>query len=137
MARLILVITFLIVAGGVFLFTQSEYPAAAESVGDPVRGAEIFQSGINGAPPCGACHAVESGSAGRAMYGVGGPNLGGLSLRAGDRVEGLSAEEYVHNSIIDPAAYVVEGFGNNMYKGFADQLTEQDIADLVAYALSL
>jgi len=39
-----------------------------------------------------------------------GPSFQGISKRAGDRVPGLSAVEYLRQSIVDPSAYMVEGF---------------------------
>ena len=43
-----------------------------------------------------------------------GPDLTDLADRAGDRVEGLSAEEYVRQSVLDPQAYIVIGYGEQM-----------------------
>jgi hypothetical protein len=43
-----------------------------------------------------------------------GPNLTDLSERAGERVEGLSAEAYVRQSVLDPQAYIVDEYGEFM-----------------------
>ena len=49
----------------------------------------------------------------------------------------MSAEQYIHESIVQPEAYVVEGFQPIMGTlNFGDKLTCQDIADLVAFAVS-
>ena len=48
----------------------------------------------------------------------------------------MSAAEYVEDSIRHPGNYVVEGFSNIMYKDFARDYSDQDIADLVAYVLT-
>ncbi|MBC7811983.1 MAG: cytochrome c [Burkholderiales bacterium] len=154
MARLILVITFVVVLGGILILNQN--PMATHSavaatvevtaeaadgtvalVGDAERGAEIFVNGANGAPACQTCHGITQQAFGSRFAHNLGPNLFGLSERAGERVEGLSAEEYIHNSIVNPGDYLVEGFDNNMYPTFGEQLTEQDIADLVAYVVTL
>lgn len=152
MARLILVITFVVVLGGVLLLTQNPMvtnpvaAAAAEPapeqtpealVGDAERGAEIFQNGTDDTPACGACHGITRQAFGSRFAHNLGPNLYGLSERAGERVEGLTAEEYIHNSIVNPGDYLVEDFDNNMYPLFGEQLSEQEIADLVAYAMTL
>jgi hypothetical protein len=49
----------------------------------------------------------------------------------------MSAEEYIRESILTPDAYVVEGFQEgDMYQTFGEELSEQQIADLIAYALT-
>jgi hypothetical protein len=65
------------------------------------------------------------------------PTFQGISGRAGDQVPGLSAEEYLRESIVDPAAYSVEGyFADAMPKGFEILLSEEDIDNLVAFLLT-
>jgi hypothetical protein len=61
----------------------------------------------------------------------------GFAARAGTRVEGIAPEEYAHTSIIQPANYVVSGFPNSMYPQYSRSLSPQDIADLIAYLLTL
>jgi hypothetical protein len=41
----------------------------------------------------------------------------------------------VHQSVVQPAAYIVSGFGNVMFNQYAQRLSAQQIADLVAYLL--
>jgi hypothetical protein len=60
-----------------------------------------------------------------------------ISQRAGQRVPGLSAEAYLRQSILDPSAYVVSGFRNIMYPHFKEKLSQQDLADLIAYLKTL
>lgn len=48
----------------------------------------------------------------------------------------LLAEEYLRESIIDPGAYLVEGYRNNMEQGYKYLLGEEDIDDLVAFMLT-
>jgi hypothetical protein len=38
----------------------------------------------------------------------------GISERAGTRLAGLAAVEYLRQSILEPSAYVVEGFEDKM-----------------------
>ena len=46
--------------------------------------------------------------------------------------------EYIHTSITQPGAFVVEGFQDGvMPLNFGETLSEQDINDLVAYLLTL
>ena len=61
----------------------------------------------------------------------------GISQRAGERVPGLSAEDYLRQSIIQPSAFLVSGYRDIMYPNFKEKLSEQDIADLIAYLETL
>ncbi len=66
-----------------------------------------------------------------------GPNLGNLYEHAGDRVPGQSAEEYVHNSIVNPSAYVVEGYMDGiMPQNFSEKMSEEEIQALVEWLLN-
>jgi hypothetical protein len=50
----------------------------------------------------------------------------------------MTAEEYLYQSITDPDAYVVEGFpAGQMVPNLAEILTEEQIADLIAFLLTL
>ena len=60
-----------------------------------------------------------------------------MGERAATRIAGMSAADYIHESIVDPSAYVVSGFPDNvMPKNFADKFSAQDISDLIAYILT-
>jgi mono/diheme cytochrome c family protein len=105
-------------------------PAGA---GDSAAGEALFtQATINSAPGCATCHSTEPGEV------IVGPSLAGVASRAGERVEGQTAEQYLRNSILDPNAYVVDGFSaGTMYQDFASVLNDQQVDDLVAYLLTL
>lgn len=105
----------------------------AVAMGDAANGDTLFhQATIGSAPGCVTCHSLEEGQV------LVGPSLHGIASRAGDRVEGQSAADYIHNSIVNPNAYVVEGFQEGlMYQNYAQDLTEEQINDLVAYLLTL
>jgi cytochrome c2 len=108
-------------------------PEATEAplpVGDAARGEELFNSTVGGAPACGTCHRLTDES-------LVGPGLLGYGERAGSEVEGQSAEEYTYQSIVRPAEHIVEGFNNVMYTDYQSKLSPQEIADLIAYLLSL
>jgi mono/diheme cytochrome c family protein len=92
------------------------------------RGQAVFlQAG------CNACHTISGISTGNI-----GPVLDGLATRAGDTVSGLTAEEYIRQSIETPSAFVVEGFADGiMPQTFAQTLSAEQIADLVAFLLTL
>lgn len=98
--------------------------------GDAARGAILFAQSIDGAPACSACHSID----GKASSG---PTLENFGTVAGTRVGGQSAETYAFNSILRPAKHLVRGYSNVMYRDYADRLSQQDTADLIAYILSL
>jgi hypothetical protein len=50
---------------------------------------------------------------------------------------GTGAEEYIRQSILDPAAFVVEGFDPIMPPGLLKVVGENNFDDLVAYLMSL
>jgi cytochrome c len=105
--------------------------------GDAARGGQLF-SGVatfasSDAVACNACHAVDV-SAGPGI----GPNLAGVATRAETRVGGQSAEEYLRTSLLNPDAYLAEGYQEGiMYRGYDAALTEEERRDLVAYLLTL
>ncbi|GAB4511111.1 MAG: hypothetical protein OHK0046_08750 [Anaerolineae bacterium] len=102
----------------------SEIPAE----GDAARGAEIFNQVINLAPACSSCHNDSA---------VAAPVLDGYSAVAGTRVEGQDAREYTFYAIAEPGRHIVSGYGNAMYNQYDEKLTGQQLADLIAYLLSL
>jgi mono/diheme cytochrome c family protein len=69
----------------------------------------------------------------------------GIGARAETRISesgyagrATSAEQYLLESIVNPAAYIVPGFETvNMPPNYGSLLTAQDAADLVAYLLTL
>ena len=99
--------------------------------GDANRGADLFTQTIGGIPACSSCHNVQNAST------LIGPGLQGYATISAGRVADLSASEYTYISIVRPSAHVVEGFGNSMYNQYGQRLTPQQIADLIAYLLTL
>ncbi len=104
-------------------------------VGDAARGEELYNRatlGKKSAEGCVACHNFDETQGDEAPY------TAGTGTRAATRVPGLSAEDYIHESIVNPDAYVVEGFNaGDMYQTWAEDLSEQEIADLVAYLVTV
>lgn len=91
--------------------------------GDPVEvGQTLF------ATNCTACHST--GSDTRV-----GPGLAGIGETGETRVDGLTAAEYIRQSMVDPGAYVVDGFAPAM-PSFSS-LTEAELDGLVAYLKTL
>jgi cytochrome c2 len=106
-----------------------------EASGDPKRGEELYHKtviGPNAAPGCVTCHSLEPGKT------LVGPSHAGVATRAASAVSGVSAEDYLRQSIVNPNAHVTEGFTPGvMYQNYGKDLTEQEINDLVAYLMTL
>ncbi len=134
-----LVATVLLVAcGGDDADTATEPPATtqAATMGDPERGREIWDTGGGVlSRGCSFCHSLDGSETIGGSTSLG-PSWQGVSGRAGDRVPGLSAGEYLRESIEDPAAFIVEGYSDLMPKGFKILLSEEDIDGLVAFLLT-
>jgi cytochrome c2 len=103
----------------------------SSQLGSATRGEEIFKHGKGDAPPCGTCHALA-----QTGYSIG-PVMLNISQRASSRVAGLSADQYLRQSILDPNTFLVPGFRSIMYNQYATHLDEQDILDLIAYLKTL
>jgi cytochrome c2 len=99
--------------------------------GDPARGDLLFHGKVNGQFPCSACHSLQPGQT------LVGPSLGEIATTAATRIDGYSAEQYIHESIVSPNAYTVEGFSQNiMPVTFGEQMSKQDLADLIAFLMT-
>lgn len=98
--------------------------------GDAARGEHLFAQSVDGAPACSSCHTLD-GTSGA------GPSLQGYATVAAGRQSNTSAESYTFTSIVRPAAHIVSGYGNIMYSQYERRLSAQQIADLIAYLLTL
>ncbi len=96
---------------------------------DPIaRGKYVFQTN-----ECIDCHDISNISEGGDA-----PALNGIATRAIDMIEGYSAEEYIRESILFPAAYKVEVEKDLvMPPTFGEKLTESQINDLIIFLLTL
>lgn len=80
---------------------------------------------------CAQCHQVE-GSGGRL-----GPDLSRIATVAATRRAGISAEDYIRESIEEPGAYIVPGFNDVMPRDVLRGRSEFDRDSLVRYLLTL
>ena len=120
-ALLLLVAMSLVACGG------GDSKQAAEN------GKSLFnQTTIGATAGCKTCHSLEAGTV------IVGPSLAGIATRAATTVPGLSAEEYLRQSILVPDAYVVKEFpASIMPNGWAKQLSQEQVDQLVAYLLTI
>ena len=129
-AGLLVVIVLLAACGD----GQADTTTQTAAVGDPERGRQIWEDGGGViSAGCSECHSLDGSEAPNVHRA---PTWQGISGRAGDRVPGLSAEEYLRESIVDPTAYIVEGYSDWMPKGNRFLLSEEDIDGLVAFLLT-
>jgi cytochrome c oxidase subunit 2 len=109
--------------------TGSASEAIDLPTGDAAAGDTLFHQKIGGLPECSTCHSLD-GSRGT------GPSLQGFGEIAGTRRGGEDAFTYTMNSIVSPGQYVVPGFSNLMPSAYGQQLSREQLADLIAYVLS-
>jgi cytochrome c oxidase subunit 2 len=98
-------------------------PPTSNVKGDPAAGKALFSS-----QGCGGCHAYAPAGS----HGAVGPKLDNLAADAKKANHG-SVEAYTHESIANPSAYVVPGFPNGVMPNYGGQLSDKQIADLVAF----
>jgi mono/diheme cytochrome c family protein len=90
---------------------------------DVERGSALFQRN------CASCHSLVE------FPGIGaGPALNSIGSSAAERVPGMSAEEYLFESIVDPARFQASPDGT-MPQGIAQQFSDGELADLIAYLM--
>lgn len=99
------------------------------------QGKNLFQQvhiGKNNVIGCISCHSLNS------QIQTVGPSLSGLGLRADKLITGMSATEYIKQSIINPDAYIVSGYAPaTMFAHYKTELTEDEIGALVVFLQSL
>ncbi len=126
-----LVILFFVYIGDNFskLLGESTAKVALEGV-SPEVGKEIFW----GKGKCSICHSV--GSEGSAIRG---PNLAGIGTTAEERMKKHTATEHLVEALIEPGAYVVAGYKNEMPVVIRPPigLNVQEVKALVAYLQNL
>ncbi len=99
-----------------------EGTVATEAKGNPSAGKALFEKNA-----CGGCHTFKPAGA----KGNQGPDLDELPELA-KRADQGSLEEFTRTSIVNPNQYVEKGYPPIM-PSFADQLSSQQVSDLVAF----
>ncbi len=114
-----------------FVLPQYEIPKGGEKVeaaSAQERGKALFQDPSVG---CYLCHALGGPGATR------GPDLSKIGKTGATSKPGMSLEEYLRESLIDPTAYIVPDYPPIMPANLGDRLTEEQIEDLIAFLKSL
>ena len=136
MRKTVLFTLVILVLSAIVLTACGGGKSSGPVVGDPAKGKDLYNRatlGKKSAEGCVSCHNYDESEGDEENA----PYTAGTATRAETRVPGLSAEEYIHESIINPDAYVVENYNaGDMYQTWAEELSEQEIADLVAYLLT-
>lgn len=121
--------------------TAAENPTPLPSLppanlsGDPAQGETLYNQrvlGRSGAPGCVTCHSLAEN------VNLVGPSHYGLADRVAQEAPDQTAVTYLWQSIVEPDAHITTGFAAGvMYRKYATELTAQQVADLVAYMLTL
>ena len=112
---------------GLMLVTACAGGGASES--GELDGEELFGASVLADQAgCITCHSLAPD---RVLVG---PSMAGIGTRAASRVDGQSARDYLRESIVDPDAYVVEGFQpGRMHSNWDEELSDSEIDAIVAY----
>lgn len=120
------------------LSLQERFPDLPANA-DPTTGEILFSAIVEpgGTRNCTTCHEVAEPIPGT------GPYLYGIANRAGERVEGETAVEYLFTSIKYPNDYISPDQGDSVWaegvmpQNWSEVLTDDDIYHIVAYLLTL
>ncbi|MEW5986214.1 MAG: c-type cytochrome [Chloroflexota bacterium] len=128
------IMVVVLIAGFASLIPQLESPAPETlQISGDLSGAELADLGrsVLESPEAGclACH-------GLGRPGLRAPDLAGVGGRAATTVPGQSAEEYLHESLVNPCAFVVSGFDCIMPQTLLQTLGPAKITALVAFLQS-
>jgi cytochrome c oxidase subunit 4 len=113
-------------------------PAPVAVSGDPAAGEQVFMNVPDNAAPqalwCNTCHQIEGLAA-----GLIGPDLTHIATDAANRISGMSAAEYIRQSIMEPDSFIPEGVeratAGLMTPAITENLTDKQVEDLVAFLL--
>jgi cytochrome c oxidase subunit II len=85
---------------------------------------------FNGTSGCGGCHSLAAANA----KGTIGPDLETDKLQADAKDAGMSLDDFIRESIVDPNKYIAKGYPANVMPGtFKSSLSKKDLDALVTY----
>jgi mono/diheme cytochrome c family protein len=109
----------------IFLAACATAPSASDLSEQEQAGYQVFMSS------CAACHAVEGDTR------IVGPSLASIATSGATRVDGLDAEAYIRQSILEPSAYINEGYQDIMPPALGQSLSSDQLDSLVTFLLTL
>lgn len=118
--------------------TTTTTPTAAPTLDENLPPLELGKA-VYAANACSGCH----GDPDLGTPGAVGPTMAGIGTRAGNEVPGLSAADYIRQSIVDPNAHIVAQCpagactAGLMPQDFGAKLSPKQLDGLVEYLLSL
>jgi len=136
LAAAVAVALLMAACGGSDAVTPPDSSSQTTAVGDSERGRQIWLDGGGVlSVGCAGCHSIDGTEDSNPRANA--PSWLGISERAGSTVSGLSAEMYLRESILDPRAYVLEGYTSQMAESYELLLSEDDVNALIAFLLTL
>jgi cytochrome c2 len=127
-----MLVAFLTLTAGLLWVARRLYPAGG---GDARRGEAVFW----GAGRCATCHPIGGEGGGVRCPDLGRDAASTFAARAGGRVAGFSAVEYLVQSLLDPEAFVVPGYPARLMPAAVDPpiaLGDDDVVALAAFLLA-
>lgn len=117
-------------AGGVEVLDAGKgVPAGDTLPDDPLAAGRVIFTKYG----CGACHTLDEAKTG----GIVGPSLSDIGRVAAERLQGVSAVDYIRSSIVETDAFVVDGYPSGvMPNDFGERMTPEELDVLVEYLLS-
>jgi mono/diheme cytochrome c family protein len=112
--------------------------APAEEAAPPEASDNVAKAFVKGT--CISCHIIPGVSGANGMVG---PDLSNVGVEGATYVEGLSAEEYIRQSIEDPEAFITPACPTGpcpsgvMSPAFAQMLSPEELDGIVAYLSTL
>jgi cytochrome c2 len=133
---------FVLLIGGIFVYIGNAIPQISTSEGaiveiaskSPDQLAEAGKAIVEGKGRCLLCHSIQESRTARA------PEWEGVGGRASTRKPGMSAAEYLVESLYNPDAFVVEGYSKNQMKPANKNpigLTDTEILAVISYLFGL
>ena len=108
--------------------TTNAEPAPETPAIDPAvyeLGESVFQAN------CSSCHSPNHDIV------LVGPSMLGIADWAGSMIEGMDAYSYIEESILDPSAFLNEGFIDLMPPTYGESLTDEEIDAVIQYVMTL
>jgi cytochrome c oxidase subunit 2 len=115
------------------VLSQSDFDAWVAAQMEQTGAAETRGQEWSAQFGCLACHSIDGSN----MVGPTWQGLFGSMRTFEDGTSAEADEEYLYTAIMDPAAHIVQNYPNQMPTTYSDQLTDEQITDIIEYIRSL